>query len=200
MVTTTNLNIYEDAVRLYIGDFDIPYTYSTERILTALVEAVRFLGNRWDRRYLIYSSGILISDNGTTKQVYTPDGVCEIDSSIQENDVFRNCYKLDSSGVSTVLEFQDEGAVILAAAYLLRRAALTSSNIGQSWSTPDLSFSNIETSRTLRSLMQTDLDALNLLFKSKLGQIQIGAFFPRSDIQIRDALGVAQYYAKLAQI
>ncbi len=197
MVTTTNLNIYEDALRLYIGDFDTPYVYSTARLLTALVEGVRFLASRWDRKYLIYGSGILISDDGTYKTVSTPDGTCTIPSSVQENDVFRNCYKIDNADSTTVLQIQDEAALLLASAYLLRRAALTSSNIGQSWSTPDLSHSNIETSRTLRSLMQTDLDALNLLFKEKLGSIQAGMFFPRNDFQYNSALEVARYYSSI---
>lgn len=198
MVTTTNLNIYEDALRLYIGDFDTPYTYSTTRILTALVEGVRFLAPRWDRRYLIYGSGILISDDGTYKTVYTPDGNCTIPSTVQENDVFRNCNKIDSASVTTVLEIQDEAALILASAYLLRRSELTSSNIGQSWSTPDMSYSNIETSRTLRALIDSDLKAIELLYKSKLGTIQIGAFYPRFEIQIQSALDIANYYSGIA--
>jgi hypothetical protein len=197
MVTSTNLSIYADSVRLYIGDSESPYTFSDSTILQALVESVRYLSPRWDRKYLIYSSGILVSDNGVTKLVNTPDGQCTISSSVSENDVFRNCYKTFVSIAPPIIDAQDEAAIILAAAYLMRRASLTSTNIGQSWSTPDLSFSNIETSRTLRSLMQTDLDALNLLFKQKLGRIQIGSFYPRSEIQFRTAVEVANYYVTM---
>jgi hypothetical protein len=134
-----------------------------------------------------------VSDTVTTKIVNTPDGQCTIDSSVAENDVFRNCYKTFVSTVPPILDIQDEAALILASSYILRRAALTSSNIGQSWSTPDLTFSNIETSRTLRSLMQNDLDAINLLFKQKLGNIQVGMFFPRSDVQVKNSLDIISY-------
>lgn len=172
MVTQTNLDRYLDSVRLYLGDQAEPYQHSDPLLLTALVEAVRFLASRWQSRYLIYSPTMLVSDDGTTKIVQTPFGNCSVPSSIQENDMFPNCYAQKTAGF---MELADEAALILAASYLLRRAKLQSTSISN-WTTPDLSFSNVESSRSVRDMLNADIAMLDLLFRKKLGSIQWSPF------------------------
>ena len=73
------------------------------------------------------------------------------------------------------MELADEAALILAASYLLRRAKLQSTSISN-WTTPDLSFSNVESSRSVRDMLNADLAMLDLLFRKKLGSIQWSPF------------------------
>lgn len=174
MITQTNLDIYVPSLRMYIGDTVVPYTYSDTLLLTALVESVRYLSVRWSNKYLIYSPDMLISDNGIQKTVSVPEGICTISSTIRENDMFKNCYYAQST---TFMDIQDQAALLLAAAYLMRRSLLNSTSISN-WSTPDLSFSNVEASRSLRELIKADLESLDALFKRKLGHMQVGRFSP----------------------
>lgn len=175
LVQSTNLSIYETDVRLYVGDLD-ETTYSDEVIYTALVNAVYYLSKRWFNKYLIYSSGILSGNPAPTEyvNVNTPDGQCTIPDTVQENDVFRNCYFAFTSMSPPVVEQQDVPALVLAASYLLRRSSASSSYTGLSWSTPDLSFSNIQLAKALQEYIKQDLAALDLFFAIKLGRIQIG--------------------------
>lgn len=173
MITQTNLDRYLTSLRMYTGDTAMPYTYSDSLFLTALVESVRYLSIRWSNKYLIYSSDILISDDGIHKTVNVPEGTCTIPSTVRENDMFKNCHYAQSN---TFMDIQDQAALLLAASYLLRRSLLNSTSISN-WSTPDLSFSNVETSRSLRELIKADLESLDALFKRKLGHMQTGRFY-----------------------
>lgn len=181
LVTHTNLDIYITDVRLYVGDITEPYVYSDSVVMTALVNAVKYLGPRWDNKYLIYGSGIKISDNGSEYTVGVPQGQCNIPNTTLENDVFRNCHVTFNSYSPPIVEQSDSVAIVLAASYLLRRASATSSYTGLSWSTPDLSFSNIQSAKTLQEYIAQDLAALNAFFAVKLGRMQIGQLLPAFD-------------------
>jgi hypothetical protein len=195
MIQTTNLSIYTDYVRLAVGDVN-GSVYSTPVINTALVNAVYWCMPRWNNRYLLYASGILSTDQtnlGVNQvRVNTPDGQLVL-TQPGDNDVFRNTISHTFlSEPPPIVEQQDTTPIVLAASYLLRRSQLSSSMTGLSWSTPDLSFSTIEGSKTLKALIQQDLDALNAYFQKRIGRMHIGslryAVEPNTDVlqQIND--------------
>lgn len=173
----SNLAQYIPDVRIYVGDIDST-TFSDSTILTALENGVMYLSTRWYNKYLLYSSGIVNSlpANPGYQNVNTPDGMCTILDTFSEGDVFRNCHRTFTSEEPPVMEQQDVPALLIATSYLLRRAIATSSSVGLSWSTPDLSFSNIQSSRIALDMMKQELAALEFFFKLKLGRMQIGRF------------------------
>lgn len=199
LVTHTNLDIYITDVRLYVGDMTEPYVYSDSVIMTALVNAVKYLSNRWDSKYLIYSSGIVSSFGVGTVDVNTPHGICTLADTIQENDAFRNCHIAFNSVAPPVIEQQDSAAIVLAASYLLRRSSASSSYTGLSWSTPDLSYSNIQTSKSLQEYIAQDLAALNAFFMVKLGRMQVGRLAPAFDPITLSIGEQINWYTRLAE-
>lgn len=165
LVTTTNLDYLATPVRLHVGDLT-ETTFSDSIIYTALVSAVKFLQNKWSSRYFIYASGMLVG--GTT--INTPDGQATLTSLPQENDVFRNPFVAFDSLQPPIIDQNDEYAVIVAASLLLRRSVISSSTaVFSNWSTPDLSYSNVQSSKALQEAIAEDTKLLDEFFKRRLG-------------------------------
>lgn len=197
LVQSTNLSIYETDVRLYVGDL-AETAYTDEMIYTALVNSIYYLSTYWQSKYLIYSSGIVNSVGAGYIVVNTPNGTCQIPDTIEENDVFRNCAFPFNSVSPPVIEQKDVPAVLLAASYLLRRSSASSSYTGLSWSTPDLSFSNIQTSKALQEYIKQDLAALEFFFKVKLGKIQVD--YPKGNFEIvYNAVDAVNWYVQMSK-
>lgn len=173
MITSTNLSMYLDDLRLYLGDIT-GSEYSEPFLLTGLVNSVKYLSARMSNRYLIFSSGIINSPSPLT--VNTPNGNLILTYVPNENDVFRNTYFSFESSPPPIIEQQDVPVILLGASYLVRRSKLSSSTQGLSWSTPDLSYSNIEGSKSLKELVRQDLQAIDSFFKFKLGKTLVGSF------------------------
>lgn len=168
IVTQSNLDYLIVPTRMHVGDVD-GSVFSNSLILTSLVFAVKYLQNRWNNRYFIYSSDMLLS--GTT--VNTPDGSCTLSSIPRANDVFRNCHVSFSSADTPVIDQDDEYAVIIAASIALRRSVITSSlSAFSNWSTPDLSYSNVSSSKMMLDLIAQDVKALDEFFKKRLAAPQ----------------------------
>lgn len=143
MITSSNLDYLLPALRLQVGD-PAGTTFSDSLLLTGLVNGVKMLASRWNSKYLIDSN----------------------------NDVYRNTAVTFKYTSPPIVEQQDEIAIILAASILVRRSALTSSSAAfTNWSTPDLSFSNVQASKTLLDLLKADEEQLTLFFKGKLGKV-----------------------------
>ena len=167
-VTKSNLDYLIVPVRMYVGDLTED-VFSNTVVLTSLVFAVKYLQNRWNNRYLIYSDSMLVG--GTT--VNTPDGMCTLSALPDTNDVFRNCAVTFSSTAPPVIDQDDETAVILAASIMLRRSVISSSmSAFSNWSTPDLSYSNVSSSKMLLDLINADMKALDDFFKKRLAAPQ----------------------------
>lgn len=194
----SNLAQYISDVRLYVGDIGATQ-FLDATVLLALENAVAYLSIRWQSKYLLYSSGIVNTASAPIGfiNVNTPQGMCTIESGLSEGDVFRNCNFTFSSVSPPIIEQKDLPAVLIAATYLLFRSISWSSSSGLSWSTPDLSFNNNESSRMLRDFIQQQLDALDLFFKQKLGKIQIGNFPHAVEfLQNNTAVEIANFYSQ----
>lgn len=198
----SNLAQYIDDVRLYVGDVS-GTQYSDSLVLLALENAIQYLGWRWESKYLIYSSGIVNTTPAPAGfvNVNTPAGMCTIESTYSEGDVFRNCHSTFTSVAPPIIEQKDLPAVLIAATYLLFRSIAASAINAISWSTPDLSFSNIQSSRTITDFIKEQLIALDLFFKQKLGRIQVGNFARSIEyLQDNSPIDVANYYYRQAQL
>jgi hypothetical protein len=165
----SNVDYLIDDLRLYLGDLD-GSEYSKTIVRTSLLNGVKYLMPKWNKKYLIYTEDMLVA-SGVLRG---PDGNVILSYQPNEYDVFRNSYATFYSERPPDIEQQDEAAILLAAAIILRKSKLTSNNPGFTWTTPDLSYSNIEQSRMGRLLIQQDVDALNAFFKFRLGKLLIG--------------------------
>ena len=173
MITTiTNLDYLIPAVRMHVGDLTST-VFSDSILRTALVYGVQSLGPRWNNRYLIMMSGMMLDDH----TISTPVGNITVDVIPNEYDAFRNTYQTFASEDPPVLEQTDQTPLLLSAAMLVRRSALTSSmSAFSAWSTPDLSYSNVQSSKALLLLIEEDAKALDRWFSARLATPRIGTF------------------------
>lgn len=172
IITSSNLDYLITPVRLLAGDLT-GSTFSDSIILTALVAGVKYLQNRWNNRYLIYTSDMLVS--GTT--VNTPNGECTLSILPDENDVFRNCAFTFESESPPIIDQNDEYPILIAAVIFLRRSVMQSSiTVFSNWSTPDLSYSNVQSAKVLQDLLKADMEALDTFFNKRLGRATKSSF------------------------
>jgi hypothetical protein len=70
-----------------------------------------------------------------------------------------------------VLEQDDEDALVLAAVYLIYLGKITgSSNSYYSWSTEDIRYTNTESAKAARLVMEMLKEELDTLFKTRIAQ------------------------------
>jgi len=177
MITAiNNMDYLIEPVRMRLGDFD-GTTYSNALVRTALVNAVKFLQKRWRSKYQILNSGMLSAPqpSGLLEQGYiwvsTTNGYSFINAGFEINDVFRNPFLEFQQPEPPVIEQNDEDAIVLAAAYLVHLGKLTSSSSTfVSWSTEDIKYTNSESSKSMKVVLDTLMTELNTLFKTRIAQ------------------------------
>jgi hypothetical protein len=176
IVTITNLDYLIDSVRLRLGDFD-GTQYSDTLVRTGLVTGIKFLQKRWKSKYQVFNSGLVSPEQptGAADQgliwCSTVNGYSFLDAGLLENDVFRNPFIEFAQPSPPIIEQNDEDAIVLAAMYLIHLAKLTSSSSTfVSWSTEDLRYTNSEASKSMKLVLETILEELNVLFKTRIAQ------------------------------
>jgi hypothetical protein len=174
IVTTTNVDYLIESVKLRLGDFD-GTAYSDPLVRTGLINGVKFLQKRWRSKYQVFSSGLVSpeqpSDALSQGLVWcsTVNGYAFLDSGLVENDVFRNPFLEFQQPSPPIIEQDDEDAIVLSAMYLIHLAKLTSSAATfVSWSTEDLRYTNSESSKSMKVVLETILTELNVLFKTRV--------------------------------
>jgi hypothetical protein len=167
MITTpTNLDYLIPIVRVHVGD-TTGTQFSDNLVRTALVYGVKALGQKWANRYFIYSNDMAIS----ATEINTPSGIVTVAMLPNEYDAFRNTYQPFTSSEPPVIEQTDETPIILSAALGVRRSVITSSMTAfTNWSTPDLSYSNVQASKSLMDMIKADQQALDDWFKARLAR------------------------------
>lgn len=167
-----NIDYLIAPVRFEVGDLDGDI-FTDVVVRTAIVNAIRFLQSRWLSKYQIYSDTLVISPQPSDAPsgyvwVNTIDGEAYIPDGLNNGDIFRNPF-IEFSTDSPIITPLDEQAIILAAAYLLRRVQIAStSDELVSWSTEDIRFTNLSRERALSALLVNAKSALDDYFKSKL--------------------------------
>lgn len=134
----TNLDYLITPLRLAIGDFDEPNTYSDDNLRTRLVYAVKALGPRWNNKYLI--------NNDT-------------------NYVERNPNSTYWMPEPPIVQHGDERAIILQAAIDITNDTLyTLSASAVSWKDDEVSFSNRDSVVAYQAALMRYLNELDGLF------------------------------------
>jgi hypothetical protein len=177
MITTVNnMDYLIEPVRMRLGDFE-GTLYSDALIRTALVNSIKFLQKRWRSKYQILNSGMIAEQqpSGLLEQGYiwvsTTNGYTFLSVGFEVNDVFRNPFLEFDQPEPPVIEQNDEDAIILAAAYLVHLGKLTSSSSTfVSWSTEDIKYTNSESSKSMKVVLDALMSELNTLFKTRIAQ------------------------------
>lgn len=175
MITNvTNVDYLIEPVKIRLGDFD-GTQYSDSLVRTGIINGVKFLQKRWRSKYQVFASGLISADqpSGAADQgliwCSTVNGYAFLDLNLVENDVFRNPFLEFQQPAPPIVEQNDEDALVLAAMYLIHLAKLTSSaSTFVSWSTEDLRYTNSESSRSMKLVLETILSELNVLFKTRV--------------------------------
>lgn len=174
IITMTNVDYLIESVKLRLGDFD-GTQYSDSLVRTGLINGIKFLQKRWRSKYQVFNSGLISPEqpNGALAQgliwCSTVNGYAFLDAGLVENDVFRNPFLEFQQPSPPIIEQDDEDAIVLSAMYLIHLAKLTSSaSTFVSWSTEDLRYTNSESSKSMKVVLETILAELNVLFKTRV--------------------------------
>lgn len=175
MITSpTNMDYLIEPVRMRLGDFAGTF-YSDSLVRTSLVNAVKFLQKRWRSKYQIVGSGTIVDPQpaGAAEAnliwVSTSNGHAFIDADFLPNDVFRNPFLEFQQPSPPTIEQNDEDAIVLTAAYLIHLAKITSSSATfVSWSTEDLRYTNTESSKAMKVVLDALLEEINYQFKVRI--------------------------------
>lgn len=177
IVYPTNIDYLISDVRLQLGDVD-GEMFSDSVVRAGLVSAVKFLERRWGNRYLVYTSGAIISPvpadvSVPTGYVYMslPNGNGFVPHGYVDNDVFRNPYHTFLDTSTNPISQEDETIIVTVAVIVLLRSRLTSSSSAfVNWSDGEYSYSNVATSNVLRDIYKSALDDLNIFFRRRLAR------------------------------
>lgn len=172
-----NIDYLMSDVRFMFGDID-GSIYSDTIIRTAIVNAIKFLGNKWYARYQVFSESMVIEpqpDDAPAGYVYanTASGAGYIPDNLEPGDVFRNPLLTFTQDSPPIVQTGDEIVIALAATLLLRRSQVASSaTLLVSWATEDIRYSNLSSNTALDKLLAGDMAAFNDWFKKRLGAAQ----------------------------
>lgn len=126
---SVNVDYLIEPLRLRIGDLNpAAYRYLDEWLITALIASVRSLARRWNSKYFI-------SDYGA----------------VERNTDFADFEFDESYGV---IQEKDEQIIVINAAIIILQGSLENQswNLG-SWRDSEISYSNIETSRAKKDIL-----------------------------------------------
>jgi len=171
----TNIEYLMGDIRMQFGDLD-GSIYSDTIIRTAGISAVRYLQRSWNGKYQIYMTGSIIDPQPAGVpagyiRINSLYGVADIPDTAVEGTVFRDPYAQFSNYAPPLIESIDEQAIILAAAYLLRKAQISSSASDfVAWGTEDIRYNNLGAERGMSKLLSDDLEALNNYIRSKIAK------------------------------
>lgn len=132
---TTNLFEFTERLRLHLGDMDsTSYTYANEWLRVALISSVEALMPRWNFKYLLDT----------------------------EDDVYRNASIRFLFQAPPVVERGDIWPIIIQAAIIIKEGSLEnlSWNLG-AWRDAEISYSNLEGSRTKDRSIERDIEILD---------------------------------------
>lgn len=134
---TTNIDYLITALRLHLNDETEPYTFTDTVLRTRLVYAVKALMPRWNNKYLI---------NEDT------------------NYVERNPHVTYLFADPPLVQHQDERPIVLQASIDVKNSLIYTSswNIG-SWKDDEVSYSNIEGSKSVNESLNRDIEELKAL-------------------------------------
>ena len=138
-MATTTVDYLLPELRLHLGDIDpSTYRYADEWLEVSLEMSIKSLGRWWNLKYLISSH--LVSRNPNLTFIFAEP---------------------------PVIETQDERPILLIASIVIKEGSLerNSWNAG-AWKDAEISFSNLEGSRSKQLSLQKDWDELSMVLSA----------------------------------
>jgi hypothetical protein len=136
-MATQNLQVYIERLRLHLGD-KVPgsYRYTDDWLLVALYCAIEALMARWNYKYLLNTA----------------------------NEVYRNPHHDFLFPEPPVIQRADLRPIVLQAAIIVKEGSLEDMSWNfASWRDAEISYSNLEGSRSKDRSLQRDLDELDTI-------------------------------------
>jgi hypothetical protein len=139
LTTAVNYDYLIDSLRLHLGDIDsTSYRYLDEWLRTALALSIKGLQKRWNYRYLLDD----------------------------DYNVYRNTNITFLFAEPPIIQHGDEDPIILKASIILKSGTLENSSYNYgSWRDFEISYSNIESSRSKDSSLRRDMEMLDEILK-----------------------------------
>jgi hypothetical protein len=140
-MATTTVDYLLPELRLHLGDIDpSSYRYTNEWLEVALEMSIKALGRWWNLKYLIDMSTHLVSRNPNHTFILTEP---------------------------PVIEMQDERPILLMASIIIKEGSLEANswNAG-AWRDSEISFSNLEGSRSKQISLKKDWEELSMLLSA----------------------------------
>lgn len=136
-MATTTVTYLLPKLRLHLGDISTPYTYLDQWLELSLVASVESLQRWWNYKYLLNTSDEVYRNTKSTLFLFPEP---------------------------PVIQDSDERPIILMAGIIIKGGDLQnlSWNVG-AWRDAEISYSNIEGSRTKRQALQSDWEELKSL-------------------------------------
>lgn len=140
-ITGTNLYEYVERLRLHLGDTtEGSYRYTDEWLETALVSAVEAIMPRWNFKYLIDTS----------------------------NNVYRNPNHRFLFASPPLVERADVRPIVLMASIIIKEGSLESHSWNfASWRDAEISYSNLESSRSKDASLSRDIEELDSILPDR---------------------------------
>lgn len=153
ITTESDLDYLLGSLRIHLGDFTSPYTYSDGFLRKSLVDAFKSLGNRWQRRYNLLVSGYSVV-SGFDLGYYS---------------VERNLDKyVFQDEEPPIIMLDDERPLVLMAAINIKRGVLQNISLTLgSWRDDEISQSNIESGKALETSLTLDVNELESILPSR---------------------------------
>lgn len=147
ILTPTNVDYLIDKLRLHLGDINpATYRYLDEWLRTAIIGAVEKLERWWNYKYLV---------NDTTYNVYRNTETCSF-----------------TLAEPPVIEQFDKDIIILMASIIIKQGDLQNSSwTFGSWKDAEISYSNIEGSKSKEGSIERDWLELTSLIKPPQKQL-----------------------------
>jgi len=196
-----NIDYLIPSVRIHIGDLTEPYRFDDSIVRTALLQGILMLQRRWEYRYFVFTSGMVVTTlpsgyvyehEASPDETYLfiiPSGYVLaqtasfdpwlIASGTPSYTVVRNPYHRFLDTGPEVISQEDVTPIILAAAIVLRTSQLSSSaDVFGSWSDGQFSYSNLGSQRAISDLLEHDRQQLNTYFALRLAKSLRSSFPP----------------------
>jgi hypothetical protein len=145
-MATTTVDYFLPELRLHLGDINpATYRYTDEWLEVALEMAIKALGRWWNLKYLIDMSTHLVSRNPNQNFVLSEP---------------------------PVIEMQDERPILLMASIIIKEGSLENNswNAG-AWKDAEISFSNLEGSRSKQLSLQKDWEELSMILSAPTSRL-----------------------------
>jgi len=135
-ITGTNLSYLLERLRVHLGDMVVPYRYLDTWLETALVCSVEVLMPRWNYKYLV-----------------------DDDDNVYRNTTIRFLFT-----EPPIIERGDIWPVVIQAAIVIKEGSLENQswNFG-SWRDAEISYSNLEGSRSKGASLDRDIEMLDTM-------------------------------------